>query len=115
METKHTPLPWTFRDIGTARRDDGLGYIEGPDGIEIDHHGSNRKSKEENLANAELKITAVNSHNSLVEALKENMKLIEVLVSMHIVDGGGLVESALANARAVLAPFKKAAMVEKKT
>jgi len=74
--SKHTPTPWEFQDISNSHHDDGLGYINGPDGIEIDHHGSNRRSKEENLANAAFIVEACNSHDALVA---ENKRLRKAL------------------------------------
>jgi len=85
-ETKHTPTPWTFQDISTVNANDGLGYINGADGIEIDHHGSNRRSKEENLANAIFKVEACNQHDSLKaerDAILEALKMdYETMIRM---------------------------------
>lgn len=64
--TKATPAPWTFQELkGDDAR--GQGYIYGPDGREISHHGVMERWREENLANAALTIAA----RDLLAALKE--------------------------------------------
>lgn len=57
MTDAHTPGPWHFYELPS--KPDGLGYIrcEG-DSLEISHHGDMGRSREENLANANLTIAA---------------------------------------------------------
>lgn len=81
MKAEATKLPWTFHNISTSRENDGLGYIEGPDGIEIAHHGSNRKSKDENLANAALIVRAVNHFEAVVNCLKDTKVHIDIILN----------------------------------
>ena len=66
----HTPLPWKFVEL--APKPDGIGYIrpEDEDRKEITHHDDMGRSRQENLANADLIVRSVNSHDALVEALK---------------------------------------------
>lgn len=57
MPDKHTPTPWHFAEL---KGDDGLGYICGAAGTEIDHLGNSELSQAENQANAALIVRAVN-------------------------------------------------------
>ena len=77
-EEKHTPLPWTFEEIPNGSRPlDGLGYISGADSGEVTHHGVRERSREENLANAELIVTAVNAYPTLIASVEEAKKALE--------------------------------------
>jgi len=68
--SNRTPTPWHFEELD--RRPDGCGYLRcAADNLEISHHGDMGRSREENLANAAFIVKAVNSHDKLVEALKE--------------------------------------------
>lgn len=67
--SNHSPLPWHFYEL-PDRRPDGVGYIRsGDQRFEVSHHGDTGRSREENLANADLIIRAVNTHDKLVAAL----------------------------------------------
>lgn len=80
-DTKATERPWSFDELGGSKPD-GLGYIYGPGGHryidEITHHGVAHRSREENLANAELIVRAVNSYDpALQDKLTKAVKALE--------------------------------------
>ena len=41
--------PWGFRDISIPKTDDGLGFVSDLNGIDFSHHGTNRKTKVQNV------------------------------------------------------------------
>lgn len=102
--TEHSALPWRFEPL-TGDDDRGMGYIVDDNGNVVDHHGDGAKWKAENLANAELKITAVNSHAALVGALRACRRELSVCNRQLVERGshqGGSVTKALADADAAL-------------
>ena len=44
-----SPWPWEFRDISTSKTDDGLGFVSDLNGVDFSHHGTNSKTKVQNI------------------------------------------------------------------
>lgn len=91
MNTKHTPTPWEIEPHTMVDKEFSVGPFT-LDYDDVDH--------DEQDANAEFMVRAVNSHDALLAAAKTVVKNAKALPGMALEDCGGIDELAAAIAAA---------------